>query len=113
MLSSRADVFAVTETWFSERDAAHRTEATPPGFKLVDHIRNGRMGGGTALLVRDSLSAKKTDTGEKLLLNILNGLWIAALTNSKIMIIYRIPYSSKHLITTRTFFEDLQATWNQ
>ena len=36
--------------WFSERDAAHRVEVTPPGyFKLLDHIRNDRMGGGTTL----------------------------------------------------------------
>ena len=56
-ISSRADVFAVTETWFSERDAAHRAEATPLGFKLLDHIRDGRTGGGTALLVR--LSPRK------------------------------------------------------
>ena len=63
--SSRADVFAVTETWFSERDAAHQTEATPPGFKLLDHIRDGRTGGGTALLFKDSLPEKKADAGEK------------------------------------------------
>ena len=63
--SSRTDAFAVTETWFSERDAARRTEATPPVFKLLDHIRDGRTGGGTALLVRDSLPAKRADAGEK------------------------------------------------
>ena len=62
--SSRADVFAVTETWFSERDAAHRAQATPPGFILLDHICDGRTGVGTALLVRDSLPAKKADAGE-------------------------------------------------
>ena len=65
--SIRADIFAVTETWFSECDAAHRTEATPPGFKLIDHCRDGRWGGGTALLVKDSLQVKKVDAGEKTL----------------------------------------------
>ena len=29
------NVFAATETWFSEFDDAHRAEATPPGFKLI------------------------------------------------------------------------------
>ena len=51
--STGADVFAVTETWFSEFDDAHPTEATPSGFKLIDHTRDGRRGGGTALSVKD------------------------------------------------------------
>ena len=43
----------------------------------------------------------------KLLLNILNGLWIVDCGSCKlkIIIIYRIPYSIKHPITTCTFFE--------
>ena len=50
--------------WNCQRDAAHRAEATAPsGFKLLDYIRDGRTGSGTALLVRDSLPAKKADTG--------------------------------------------------
>ena len=28
-------------------------------FKLIDHTRDGRRGGGTALLVKDSLHVKK------------------------------------------------------
>ena len=59
--SIRADIFAVTETWFS--DAAYRTEVTTPGFKLIEHCRDGRRGGGTALLVKDSLQVKKIDAG--------------------------------------------------
>ena len=42
-------IYLQLQKWFSERDAAHRAEATPPGFKLLDHIRNDRMGGGTTL----------------------------------------------------------------
>ena len=51
--SNGADHFAVTETWFSEFDDAHRAEATPPGYKLIDHTRDCRRGAGTALLVKD------------------------------------------------------------
>ena len=61
--STGADVFAVTETCFSEFDDAHRADAAPPGFKLIDHTRDGRSGGGTALLVKDSLHVKKVDAG--------------------------------------------------
>ena len=32
--TTEAAMVAVTETWFTQRDIAHRTEATPPGFKV-------------------------------------------------------------------------------
>ena len=32
--SCAADIFAITETWFTERDSAHRAEVTPPGYML-------------------------------------------------------------------------------
>ena len=104
--SSRADVFAVTETWFSERDGAHRAEATPPGFKLLDHIRDGRTGGGTALLVRDYLPEKKADAGEETSFEYSERIVDCGFRKVKIMMIYRIPYSIKHPITTNTFFEE-------
>ncbi len=43
--TSRADIFALTETWFTELDTAHKIEITPPGFKLKDRPRTGRLGG--------------------------------------------------------------------
>ena len=103
--SSRGDVFAVTETWFSERGAAHWAEANPPGLKLLDHIRDGRTGGGTASLVGDSLPAKKAEAGEKTSFECSE--WVVDCGSRKlwIMIIYRIPYPIKHPITTSTFFE--------
>ena len=42
-------MYLQSQKWFSERDAAHRAEVTPSGFKLLDDIRNDRMGGGTTL----------------------------------------------------------------
>ena len=38
----------------------------PDGYKLVDHIRDFRQGGGTALLFRDSLTVKKVGGGAKM-----------------------------------------------
>ncbi|KAL9959876.1 hypothetical protein ACROYT_G033246 [Oculina patagonica] len=104
--TSGADIFAVTETWFSHRDIAHRIEATPPGFKMVDHSRVGRTGGGTALIIRDSLHVKKVDASEKASFEYSE--WIVDCGSSKlrIMIIYRAPYSSEHPITTGKFFEE-------
>lgn len=56
--SCKADVFALTDTWLSENDDAHRAEITPTGFKLIDHSRNNRCGGGTALLFRRNLNVQ-------------------------------------------------------
>ena len=38
----------------------------PDGYKLLDHIRDCRQGGGTALLFRDSLTVKKVGGGAKM-----------------------------------------------
>ena len=57
--SSKADLFALTETWLSEIDDALRAEITPTGFKLIDHSRKNRRGVGTALLFRESLNVQK------------------------------------------------------
>ena len=61
--SSGADIFPVTETWLSEIDDACRAEITPPGYKLFDHTRSDRSGGGTALLKRENLHASRLDVG--------------------------------------------------
>ena len=94
--TTRADIFAVTETCFTQRDIAHRIEATPPGFKLFDKCRTGRRGGGTALIVRDSLSVKKVDAGEKTSFEFSDWIVDCGCRKLRILIIYRIPYSPEH-----------------
>ena len=37
VVTSKADLFAVTETWFTEMDVAHKTQATLPGW--ITHER--------------------------------------------------------------------------
>ena len=61
----KLDLVAITETWLGDHDAAVRAELCPDGYKLLDHGRDGRRGGGTALIFRDSLSVKKVDAGAK------------------------------------------------
>ena len=61
------DIVAITETWFKPRDAAARSECTPPGYKLLDQARPSlRQGGGTALVFRDCFSTKSNSSGEKI-----------------------------------------------
>ena len=38
----------------------------PDVYKLLDHVRDCRQGGGTALLFRDSLTVKKVGGGAKM-----------------------------------------------
>ena len=52
-----ADIFAVNETWFSQRDIAYQIEV-PPRVKMIDHSHVGRTGGGTVLLISDSACEK-------------------------------------------------------
>ena len=61
----KPDLVAITETWLGDHDAAVRAELCPDGYKPLDQGRDGRRGGGTALISRDSLSLKKVDAGVK------------------------------------------------
>ena len=62
---SKADLIAITETWLTKNYSAVKVELSPNGYKIVDHPRTGRAGGGTALIFRDSLKVKKADSGQK------------------------------------------------
>ena len=50
---NKYDLVAITETWLQKRDDAVRVELCPTGYKLIDHPRSGRGGGGIGLLFRD------------------------------------------------------------
>ena len=63
--SSGADILAVTETWLSEIDDACRAKITLPGYKLFDHTRSDRTGGGTALLIRENLHVSRVYAGKR------------------------------------------------
>ena len=52
-----ADIFAITESWLSERDTAHKAEITLPGYKLFEYTRVGRTGRGIALLLNETVEA--------------------------------------------------------
>ncbi len=79
-LSTGADVFAITQTWFTDKDMAHRAEITLPGYKILDHSRTERSGGGTALLFRDNITVHKVDGSDVAPINFsMNSLHIWSL----------------------------------
>ena len=61
----KADIFAITETWLTQNDAAVCKEITPDGYRLFYCPRADRRGGGIALLCRESLNVRRLSTGEK------------------------------------------------
>ena len=90
--STGADIFAITESWLSERDIAHKAEITLPGYKLLEQQRVGRKGGGIALLLNETIDARKVDSGERRSFEF--GEWILKYGSSKlrVIVIYRPPY---------------------
>ena len=105
-IDSRADLFALTETWFTDIDVAHKVEATPPGFRLLDHPRKNRVGGGTALLFRDHLHVKKLAGDE--VDSFEYSEWSVGSNTYKLrlVIIYRPPYSVNHPFTVNRFINE-------
>ncbi len=47
--TSRANIFVLTKTGFTELDTAHKIEIMPPGVKLKDHPQTSGLEGGTAI----------------------------------------------------------------
>ena len=62
---SKADLYAFTETWLTDKDSALIGDVVPTGYKFSHTPRIGRRGGGTALMFRDTLQVSKLDDGEK------------------------------------------------
>ena len=54
------EVVAITETLLRTKDDAVRAECTPPGYKLLDQVRQTqRRDGGVALLFRSQFTSQK------------------------------------------------------
>ena len=83
---------------------AQRAELTLPGFNLLDQPRLERTGGGLALLIKSGIDAKKVDGSER-----RSFKWTLRYgsSNLRIAVIYRIPYSQAHSVTTCVFFDEL------
>ena len=100
----KADIFAITETWLTQNDAVVCREITPAGYRLLHCPRADRAGGGTALLFKDRFNELQFSAGEKSSFEFSEYLIDASSFQFRLVIIYRIPYSAVHPITSSTFF---------
>ena len=107
--STGTNIFAITKSWLSERDVAHKTEITLPRYKLFEHQRVGRIGGGIALLLNEVIDVQKVNCGERRSFEF--GEWILKHGSSKlrVIVIYRIPYSAAHPVSTSVFLDEFSA----
>ena len=104
------DVVAVTESWFTSRDAAVRAECTPSGYQLLDRARSAhRQDGGTALLCRDSFTLKCNASGEVSSFEFSDWTISSSEISLRIILIYRPPYSRNHPISISTFLDQFSS----
>ena len=105
---SKADLVAVIETWLTDNDTANAALATPVGYKLGFQARQGRTGGGTALLYRENLNIHKIVGGEKSSFEYSE--WTVSHGRSskklRLYIIYRPPYSVNHPVLINEFISE-------
>ena len=92
----KADIFAITETWLSQNDAAVCKEITPNGYRLFHCPRTDRRGGHTALLCRESLNVRRLSAGEKTSFEFSEYMIDGLSLQLRLVIVYRPPYSTAH-----------------
>ena len=80
-------------------------EITLPGYKLLEQQRVGRKGGGIALLLDETIDARKVDSVERRSFEF--GEWILKYGSSKlrVIVIYCPPYSAAHPVTSSVFLD--------
>ena len=57
ILYKKLDVVAITETWLTPKETS--ADLTPQGFKLFHQPRQGKTGGGVAIMVADHLNVTR------------------------------------------------------
>lgn len=73
-------------------------------LKLMDHPRASRSAGGTGLLFRDSLQVTMVASRERESFEFSEWLVISGTYRLRVIVIYRVPYSTEHPVSTKVFF---------
>ena len=88
-----SDLATLTEHWLTDLDSAVRVELCLSGYKILDHTRSGRRGGGTSIIYHESLNVKKIDPSvvARYSYEFSGWLVISGRYSIRIAIIYRPP----------------------
>ena len=108
MVSARIDLCVVTETWLSDVHEDIRADFREAGFILDDAPRQGRRGGGLAVIHRKNISHKRLRSAELSSFEYVE--WQIKHKDFSILLvaIYRPPYSEAHPVTLNTFLHEFR-----
>ena len=104
------DILCLTETWLTSKteDEFYVKALSSPGYKLCHVPREGKKGGGVAILLKESIVSKGQPRGmnfssfESIQLQLfIKNHWIT------LIVLYRPPPSSKNKLTSAKFFEEM------
>ena len=101
-----ADLYAITETGLTDKDASVKAESSPAGYNFIDYPRTGYRDGGTGLNFRDSLRVKMVDAGGKDSFEFSEWLVSCLGCSLRLLIVYRPPYSTEHKVTVSVFLRE-------
>ena len=101
-----ADLYAITETWLTDKDASVKAEFCPAGYNFIDCPRTGYRDGSTGLNFRDSLRVKMVDACGKD--SFESSEWLASCLGCslRLLIVYRPPYSTEHKVAVSNFLRE-------
>ncbi|XP_041464616.1 uncharacterized protein LOC121415481 [Lytechinus variegatus] len=103
---SKADLYAMTETWLTDNDSAIIHDIIPDGHRFVHCPRTVRRGGGTALLFKDNLDVHQVLAGEKRSFEFACYHISLKSFQLKLINIYRPPYSDAHPVPMSVFMSE-------
>ncbi len=101
-------MLALTETWLTSSDTVAAGDITPQGYSLHHVPRNGRRGGGIAVIYRAGFSLR-TDVGHPVTTTFEStSVLIHNVTSSfRLVVVYRPPRSKKNAHTFTDFLSEL------
>jgi len=104
------DILCLTETWIKSGDIDKRTikDITPPGYSFLHNPRiSASVGGGVAVLHKDSLLFKQTSVSVKAKsFEHIEGYMPFNSTCIRIILLYRVPPSQKNKIKQGDFLAE-------
>jgi hypothetical protein len=107
MLSNNADILALTETWLGTLvDIPVISEITPNGYSIHQIARNGKTGGGVAVIHKSNIELKRSKHSQTFShFELLDCDAVVKSHNFRLCVIYPPPPSRKNKLKITTFFE--------
>ena len=108
MLSNNADILALTETWLGTSvDKPVISEITPNGYSIHQIARNGKTGGGIAVIDKSNIEVKRSKHSQTFShFELLECDVVVKSHHFRLCVIYRPPPSRTNKLKNTTFFEE-------